>query len=133
MASPQRVYDALTDSKQFDQVIKLSAAATSGMKLGSKPTDISPVPGSTFAIFGGHIIGRQLELVRGERIVQAWRTVDWPSGIYSIARFALSRQGSGAQLIFDHTGFPQGQAQHLADGWHQNYWEPLTKFLAQQS
>jgi activator of HSP90 ATPase len=129
-ASRQRVYAALTDTKQFDAVIKLSAAVKSGMALGDKPTDISDVPGGRFVIFGGHIIGRQIELVRGERIVQAWRVVDWDPGVYSIAKFALADNGAGSKLTFDHTGFPAGQAQHLADGWKMNYWEPLAKFLS---
>jgi activator of HSP90 ATPase len=129
-ANRHRVYAALTDTKQFDAVIKLSAAVKSGMALGDKPTAISPGAGGPFVVFGGHILGRQIELVRNERIVQAWRVVDWDPGVYSIAKFALSDDGSGTKLVFDHTGFPTGQAQHLADGWKMNYWEPLAKFLS---
>jgi activator of HSP90 ATPase len=129
-ASRKRVYEALTTTAQFVEVIKLSAAMKSGMALGSKPTQISPTVGGSFTIYGGHIFGRQVELVPNERIVEAWRVVDWSPGTYSIARFELVDQGSGTKLVFDHTGFPQGLAQHLADGWHGNYWEPLAKFLA---
>lgn len=129
-APRKRVYDALTNTAQFDRVIRLSAAVKSGMALGNQPTQISPVPGGRFTIFGGHIVGRQIELTPYERIVQAWRAVDWDAGIYSIAKFALDEQDGTTKLVFDHTGFPQGQAQHLADGWHANYWEPLAKFLA---
>jgi hypothetical protein len=38
--------------------------------------------------------------------------------------------GSGTKLIFDHTGFPNAAAAHLAQGWHINYWEPMTKVFA---
>jgi hypothetical protein len=51
-------------------------------------------------------------------------------GVYSIEKFDLARQGSGTLLVFEHTGFPQGEAQHLAQGWKMNYWQPLAKFLA---
>jgi len=34
------------------------------------------------------------------------------------------------KIIFDHTGFPQGKGEHLADGWKANYWEPLEKYLS---
>jgi uncharacterized protein YndB with AHSA1/START domain len=129
-ASPMRVYEALTDAKQFDQVVRLSAAVKSGMALGNKPTEISREAGGAFALFGGHIVGRQIELVPGERIVQAWRTVDWKPGVYSIAKFELAEQGSGTRLIFDHAAFPAGQGRHLAEGWRRNYWEPLGKYLA---
>jgi predicted TIM-barrel fold metal-dependent hydrolase len=41
----------------------------------------------------------------------------------------LIEQQSGTRIVFDHTGFPKGQAQHLAEGWKANYWEPLEKYL----
>jgi activator of HSP90 ATPase len=129
-ADRKRLYEALTDAKQFNQVIKLSAAVKSGMALGNKPTMIAATPGGSFAVFGGHIIGRQIELVPADRIVQAWRVIDWDPGVYSIAKFLLIEERPGTKLIFDHTGFPQRQAQHLAEGWTTNYWEPLAKFLA---
>jgi len=34
-------------------------------------------------------------------------------------------------MVFDHGGFPKGQAEHLAAGWKMNYWELLEKFLSQ--
>jgi len=67
--------------------------------------------------------------VTNERIVQAWRAGSWDPGIYSIARFELVEQGSGTKIVFDHTGFPKGDGEHLAGGWKMNYWEPLEKFL----
>jgi len=30
----------------------------------------------------------------------------------------------------DHVGFPNGDGADLAQGWHENYWEPLAKYLA---
>jgi activator of HSP90 ATPase len=128
-ASRKRVYEALTETAQFNKVIELSGALKSG-SLGTKPTEISREVGGAFTIFGGHIIGRHLELAPSERIVQAWRVVDWEPGIFSIARFALVEHGSETRIIFDHTGFPAGLAEHLASGWKANYWEPLKKFLA---
>jgi activator of HSP90 ATPase len=128
-ANRKLIYGAITDTRQFDKVARLSVAMQSGMALGSTPTDISGQVGGTFTIFGGHILGRHLELIPNERIVQAWRVVNWDPGIFSIARFELVEQGSGTKLIFDHIGFPKGQAEHLAAGWKGNYWEPLERFL----
>ena len=89
----------------------------------------------TFSVFAGHIVGRNLELVPNQRIVQAWRVVTWPEGIYSIARFELVAQTSAGQssatrIIFDHTGFPAELAEHLESGWRENYWDALRKYLA---
>jgi uncharacterized protein YndB with AHSA1/START domain len=128
-ASRKRVYDALTDAKQFDKVIQLSGVMQA-MHLPDKPAEISREAGGAFKLFGGYITGRQVELVPNERIVQAWRAGGWNPGIYSIAKFELVEQGSGTKIIFDHTGFPQGKAEVLASGWKAHYWEPLEKLLA---
>jgi activator of HSP90 ATPase len=125
----ERVYEALTDAKQFDKVIQLSGVLQS-MHLGDKPAEISREVGGAFTLFGGYITGRQVELVPNERIVQAWRTGGWAPGVYSIAKFELVEQGSGTKIVFDHTGFPKGEAEVLASGWKAHYWEPLKKLLA---
>ena len=112
-ASPARVYAALLDAKQF------------GRLTGGLPTEIDPRLGGAFSCFGGHIVGRQVELVPDQRIVQAWRVVDWPAGIFSIARFELKAEGTGTRLVFDHTGFPTALKDHLAAGWEEHYWPAL--------
>jgi activator of HSP90 ATPase len=129
-ASRKRVYDALADAKQFNEIVKLSAAMKSGMIKDMSPAEISHEVGGAFKLFGGFIIGRHLELVPNERIVQAWRVSYWDAGAYSIVKFALTEEGAGAKIIFDHVGFPKGDAENLVTGWKGNYWEPLAKFLA---
>jgi len=116
-ASPQRIYEALLDAGQF--------TAFSGM-----PAQIDRREGGAFSLFGGQIIGRTIELVADQRIVQAWRPTHWNAGIYSIVLFALKPRGSGSTLAFDHTGFPAGEADSLDWGWHHHYWDPLKKYLA---
>jgi activator of HSP90 ATPase len=128
-ASPKRIYDALTDADQF-QKIELLSLALPQLDLKNKPAKISREPGSTFSLFGAYIVGRQIELVPNQRIVQAWREITWDPGIYSIAKFELTEQGTGTKLIFDHTGFPVGNGEHLAAGWKSHYWESLEKFLS---
>ena len=116
-AAPQRIYEVLLDSKQF--------AAFTGM-----PAEIDPKAGGTFSMFGGLIVGRTIELVPTQRIVQAWRPTHWDPGIYSIVKFELKPQGSQTTIVLDHTGFPEGEFDHLDPGWPLRYWEPLKKFLA---
>jgi activator of HSP90 ATPase len=129
-ASRKRVYEALTDTSQFDKVIVLSGATKSLPPEFNQPTVISREVGGAFALFGGYIIGRNIELVPNDYIVQAWRVVRWEPGVYSIAKFVLEEQGAGTKIVFDHTGFPKGLGEHLASGWKEHYWEPLAKLLA---
>jgi activator of HSP90 ATPase len=128
-ASPQRVYEALTDSAQF-QKVELASGAMKPEELNQVPAKISTEPGGAFSLFGGYITGRQIELVPGKLIVQAWRAGNWPAGWYSIAHFELVADGAGTKIIFSHLGFPAGDADSLATGWQAHYWDGLTKFFA---
>jgi len=116
-ATPQRIYEALLDGKQFAAITGLAA-------------EIDPKAGGAFSMFGGLIVGRNVELIPNARIVQAWRPTHWDAGVYSIVRFALRPQNSETQLVLDHTGFPEGEFDNLNTGWKPRYWEPLRKALA---
>jgi activator of HSP90 ATPase len=115
-ATPEKLYEALLNSKQFTE-------------FSGRPAEINREVGGAFSLFKGHIIGRNLELVPNQRIVQAWRVVTWPEGAYSIVSFQLKPNGSGTHLVFDHIGFPEGLHEHLAQGWEENYWSLLKKYF----
>lgn len=119
-ATPERVLKLLTDSKDF-------AAATGA------PATIDPAEGGEVSCFGGMIEGRNIEKVKGRRLVQAWRVKTWEPGVFSIVRFVVKLQDSGTRLVFDHTGYPPSEHDHLGPGWHKMYWAPITKFLELES
>jgi activator of HSP90 ATPase len=116
-ATPQRIYEALLDSKQF--------AAFSG-----EPAEIHREVGGAFTMFDGKIVGRIIELVPNQRIVQAWRPANWEPGVYTLVKFELKDLGPQTKVVLDHTGFPEGNFDHFEDGWRMHYWERLTKYLA---
>ncbi|HXD55521.1 MAG TPA: SRPBCC domain-containing protein [Solirubrobacteraceae bacterium] len=121
-ATPQEVFELLTSGEQFK--------AMTGM-----PAEITDRPGEAFSLFGGRIEGRQVELLPGERIVQAWRfgsehDSPWDPGLYSILRFGLSPDGSGTRLTIDHDGIPEEWLEHLEAGYPQFYLEPIAGYFA---
>ena len=115
-ASPAKVYRALLDSTEF--------AAFTGM-----PAEIGSEEGAAFICFGTFILGRQVELIPNQRIIQAWRVFNWPEGVYSMARFELQAEDGGTKLVFDQTGVPDDAVEHIDSGWHEKYWNPLQKYL----
>ena len=117
-ASPEAVYKILTTSADFARMT------------GGRAASIGAGAGAAFSMFDGHIAGRHVELVPGKRIVQAWRSKDWPEGHYSIARFELSPDGAATKLLFDQTGHPADATEHLESGWAKMYWEPMKAMLA---
>ena len=129
-ATCARVYGALTSAHDFETITRLSDAADLLTAPNAKVTAISGRVGGAFTLFGGYISGRNLELVPGKRLVQAWRAAGWDAGEYSVVRFELRSEPGGCRIIFDQRGFPPSQGKSLAYGWRVHYWEPLSKFLS---
>ncbi len=121
---PAQIYNVLLSSAAFSACTKKSFDMFT-----ASSAKIDPVVGGVFSLFDGHITGRILELMPDQRIVEAWRVVDWPAGVYSIARFDLSTEGTGTRVIFEHVGFPEGLKEHLSEGWQQHYWDAMTKYF----
>jgi uncharacterized protein YndB with AHSA1/START domain len=125
-ASPAQVYAVLADADAL--------SALSGMN-GSAGRSV----GEEFSAFDGHVVGRQIELVPAERIVQAWRFPVWEPGIYSIVRFTLEPETGGTRLVIEQDGEPDGVDgvgchptwhDHLDANWPTFYFTPLTRHFA---
>ena len=117
-ASPAAVYGILTNATDFAKMT------------GGRAAEIAREAGGPISMFGGDIRGRNVELVPGRRVVQAWRSQSWPEGVYSIVRFELIAEAKGTTLIFDQSGHPEEAQQMLEGGWHQMYWKPMNAMLA---
>lgn len=116
-SSIQKVFEALTNSKQFSE-------------LTGAPAEINSEPGGKFTCFGGMISGQTIEIQPLVLLVQAWRAGNWNQGVYSIIKFELESIGNNeTKLIFEHRGFPDDQKTHLESGWHERYWEPIKNYL----
>ena len=121
-APPQQVFELLTSGSLF-------SAAT------GQPAEITDREGDSFSIFGGQVQGRQIELVRGQRVVQAWRfgtahPSAWEPGVYSTVRFTLEPAGDGTRLVIDHAGIPAEWIEHISLGYPTFYQDPIAKFFA---
>jgi activator of HSP90 ATPase len=115
-ATAPRIYEALTNARQFTTI-------------SGEPAKIDPTPGGAFSLFGGKIVGRNIELMPSLRIVQAWRSESWEPGAYSIVRFELRSHGPQTRVLLDQTGFPEGDYDSLYAGWKTRYWDPLQRYM----
>jgi len=118
-ATPGRIYSAYMDSAEHE------AFTNNG------PASISDDVGGAFSCHGGAISGRNVELVAGKRIVQAWRVASWPAGVYSLVRIDLEPAGTQTRVKLTHDAIPEGERDHLDAGWHARYWEPLRAYFSQ--
>jgi uncharacterized protein YndB with AHSA1/START domain len=86
-ASPATIYDLLADSRKHAVVT------------GKKAT-ISRKVGGTFSARGNEVSGINVDLVPGQRIVQAWRHRRFPVGIFSMAAVTLTpTRNGGTELV----------------------------------
>jgi activator of HSP90 ATPase len=115
-ASPERVYGALTNDREF--------RAFSGAD-----AKIQGERGGAFTLFDGLIIGCNVELTPDRQIVQAWRARQWAPGVYSIVRFDLTAHESGTRVVMEQIGFPLDSGAALEAGWTRFYWHPLERYL----
>ena len=119
-AEPAQVYAILADASAL--------SALSGM--GGVPGRSA---GGEFSAFDGNVTGRQIELVPGERVVQAWRFPQWAPGTYSMVSFTLTAEAGGTRLVIDQHGVPDDWHDHVDTNWPTFYLTPLTTHYARQT
>lgn len=117
-AAPMDVYEALVDPAKHAQF-------TGSMATGE------PVEGGAFTAWDGYIAGRHERLVPGARIVQLWRTTEFPDG-HADSRLELELRPESenrTRLRLTHSGVPRSQAKSYERGWVDHYWTPLREYL----
>jgi len=116
-ASPESVYDAYMDSKKH--------AAFTG-----STAKMSSAVGGKFTAWDGYIIGKNLSLKEGKKIVQEWTTTEWPEAYPpSLLEITLTKTKGGTVLKMVHSKVPASQRDDYAQGWRDYYWTPLKAYL----
>lgn len=118
-ASPREIYDAW-----------LSTAH--GKMVGSTAT-VDPRVGGAFTAWDGYIKGTTLELEPYRRIVQAWRTTQFPAASPdSRLELLLEQVEGGTRLTIRHTEIPEGQSGACEQGWIDRYFRPMKEYFARK-
>jgi activator of HSP90 ATPase len=117
-ATIRQVYEAWMDSR-------IHGEFTGG------PAEIEPEVGGKFTIFDGYITGETLELTPFTRIVQAWRTTEFPDGAPdSRLEVLLESLPDGCRLTIDQTNLPEDQVDSYKSGWMEYYFDPMTRYFS---
>jgi len=113
-ADPATVYRTLVDPKEH-------------AKFSGRPARLVAKPGGRFSHYGGALEGFVVLLERNRRIVFAWRANSWPAGDHSIVDIVLTKVKDGTRVEFTQSGVPTTAVKSISSGWHEHYWQPLTK------
>jgi activator of HSP90 ATPase len=120
-ASPDRVYAAWIDSQGHSKMT------------GSKAI-IDPTVGGEHSAWDGYITGRNVELEPARRIVQTWRSTDFPLGSGdSHLDIHLHEVDGGTEITIIHAEIPEGQGAQYEQGWRDHYLEPMQKYFAKSA
>ena len=117
-ASPKEVYDAYVDPKKHSEFTDAKATG-------------KPIVGGKMTSWDGYIFGKYLQLEEGKCIVQEWTTTDWEDG-YGPSKLELTLKAvpEGTELNMVHSNVPKEQADEIAGGWIEFYWNPLKEFFS---
>ena len=110
----------------------LDAAEHSAMT-GSPATVESAEVGSRFTAWGGYIDGSIVALEPGVRIVQSWRSDDFPAdALDSLLEVLLEPVPGGTRVTLRHGDLPEGQGPALLEGWDEFYFAPMERYFARR-
>jgi uncharacterized protein YndB with AHSA1/START domain len=116
-ASPQEIYDAWLDSVGHSDMTGSDAVMSDEL-------------GAEVSAWNGYISGRNLELVRGQRIVQSWRTSEFGDEHEdSIVTVVLEATDDGTLLTLVHSNVPEEHRSYEEGGWESNYFEPMRAYF----
>ncbi len=113
----EEAYNALVDEK------KHSAFTGSRATMNSRP-------GGKFTAWDGYISGKNLELVKGKKTVQEWKTSEWPEDYpSSLLQFTFLSVKGGTEIRMVHPKVPASQVEQYREGWVTSYWDPLKDYF----
>lgn len=118
-ASPHEVFEVLLDPAKHAELT------------GEKANIIREV-GREFNVYGSYIKGMILELVPDKKIVQSWRTSDWPLDHFSEVTILLEPFKGGTRLHLTQTGVPEEKYGSTEAGWKERYWDKMRKMFEEE-
>lgn len=116
-ASPDAIYDAWISGDGHSKMTGANATVDARV-------------GGAFTAWDGYINGTTLELEPNKRIVQAWRTSEFPDDAEdSRIEILLKPVASGTTITLHHTNIPDGQGMIYKEGWKEHYFEPMSVYF----
>ena len=98
--------------------------------LTGSPARVDGTVDGDFTAWDGYIQGMFLELEKNKRIVQAWRTAEFPEEAEdSIVEILLEEDHGKTKLTLKHTNIPKGQMDNYKTGWEDFYFKPMREYF----
>lgn len=114
----------------MEQVFKAWLSSEGHTLMTGSKAEVNPIVGGEFKAWDGYIWGETLEMDPSQRIVQTWRTTEFPeSSPDSKIEIVLEEAESGTKITLSHTQIPKGQADSYKQGWEDHYFTPMREYF----
>jgi len=113
-AEPEDVFTALTNPF----TIELWSGETAKM---------SENPGEEFSLWGGDIVGKNIEVVKNEKLIQQWYFGE--EGAESIVSIKLWPKKNSTSVELLHTNIPNEAYENMVEGWNDAYFGAIKALL----
>lgn len=105
-------------------------SATHGTFTGGQVAKISGKVGGKFSAWDGYISGITLEIEPYRRIMQSWRTTEFPADAPdSHLEILFEEKSKGTKITLIHTNIPEGQEEDYLQGWKDFYFKPMQAYF----
>lgn len=95
------------------------------------PAEVDPALGGKFTAWDGYIHGQTLAAEPFRRILQTWRTTEFPEeSPDSRLEILIEVVNDGAQVTLLHSEIPDGQGEDYRQGWSEYYFEPMGRYFS---
>jgi len=94
------------------------------------PANVDGKIGGKFTAWDGYIFGSTLELTPHQRIVQAWRTSEFPDDAPdSHLEVLFEETEGGTKVTLTHSDMPEDQVESYRQGWEDFYFKPMREYF----
>jgi len=116
-AMPSEIYDAFLNEKIHTEFT--GAKATCERRVGG-----------IFTAWDGYISGTNIKLENGRRIIQEWKTTEWPEGCTpSLIELHFIPKNGGTDITMIQKNIPPSLVNNYKRGWKDFYWNPLKEYF----
>lgn len=101
-------------------------------QMTGSPAKVDGSVNGAFTAWDGYIWGTFTKLDKNKKIVQTWRTGEFPEDAEdSNVEILLEEKDGKTKLTLIHTNIPEGQANDYKQGWEDFYFKPMREWLGE--
>jgi activator of HSP90 ATPase len=95
------------------------------------PAKVDGKVGGEFTAWDGYIFGSTLALEPDQRILQRWRTSEFPDDAPdSRLEISFEEVGEGTKITLIHSDMPADQVDSYRQGWEDFYFKPMKAYFS---